>query len=155
MESFVDSGQVHRLGIANCYNAAEFQQLYEAARIKPSVLQNRFYSDSNFDTQIREICKAHNIWYQSFWTLSANRGALALPAVKALAEAKNLTPQTLMYAFIMSLPGGYGTPLSGTTSQQHMKEDVAIMERMQSGEVIFETESELRDFAQILGMPAL
>jgi diketogulonate reductase-like aldo/keto reductase len=155
MESFVDSGKVHRLGIANCYDAAEFEQLYQAARIKPSVLQNRFYSDSDFDTRLRELCQTYNIWYQSFWTLTANRGALALPAVKALAEAKNLTPQTLMYAFIMSLPGGYGTPLSGTTSKQHMKEDVAVMERMQNGEVIFDTESELRDFAHILGMPAL
>lgn len=155
MESFVDSGKVHRLGIANCYDAAEFQQLYQEARIKPSVLQNRFYSDSNFDTQLREFCRAHNIWYQSFWTLSANREALALPAVQEVAESKGLSPQTLMYAFIMSLPGGYGTPLSGTTSQQHMSEDVAVMERMQNGEAIFESESEIRDFAKILGMPAI
>jgi diketogulonate reductase-like aldo/keto reductase len=155
MESFVDSGKVHRLGIANCYDVAEFQRLYEEARIKPSVLQNRFYSDSGFDTQLRKLCKAHNIWYQSFWTLTANRQALASPAVQELAAAKRLTPQTLMYAFIMSLPGGYGTPLSGTTSQQHMKEDVAVMERMQTGEAVFESESELRQFAQYLGMPDL
>ena len=155
MEGFVDKGQVHRLGIANCYDPAEFKQLYAEARIKPTVLQNRFYSDSNFDTELREFCKGSSIWYQSFWTLTANREALALPAVKALADSKGLSPQTLMYAFIMSLPGGYGTPLSGTRSQQHMKEDVAVMERIQNGEAIFESETELMDFAHILGMPAL
>ena len=104
MEGFVDSGKVHRLGIANCYDAAEFKQLYSEARIKPTVLQNRFYSDSHFDTALREFCKASAVWYQSFWTLTANREALALPEVQALAASKNLSPQTLMYAFIMSLP---------------------------------------------------
>jgi diketogulonate reductase-like aldo/keto reductase len=81
METFVDSGQVRRLGIANCYDAAEFTSLYKEARIKPSVLQNRFYSDSNFDTQIRKFCQENDIWYQSFWTLTANRAALASPQV--------------------------------------------------------------------------
>ena len=56
-----------------------------------------------------------------------------------------------MYAFLMSL--GYVTPLSGTTSPVHMMEDVAIMERIQGGEAIFETEEELKHMAQLLGFP--
>lgn len=153
MESFVDSGKVRRLGISNCYDPSLFQRVYEDARIKPSVLQNRFYSDSGFDTELRQFCSAHKVWYQSFWTLSANRAALAHPSVKEFAASKNLTPQTLMYAFVMSW--GYGTPLSGTTSEQHMKEDVAVMERMHNGEAIFESENELLSFAKMLGMPDL
>jgi diketogulonate reductase-like aldo/keto reductase len=153
METFVDDGKVLRLGISNCYDYDYFTTIYSQARIKPSVLQNRFYAQSNFDTQLRAFCKEHNIWYQSFWTLTANRDALALAEVAELAKKKNLTPQTYMYAFLMSL--GYATPLSGTTNPQHMAQDVAIMERMQGGEVIFESEEELRHFAQILGMPDL
>jgi diketogulonate reductase-like aldo/keto reductase len=153
MEGFVDDGKVLRLGISNCYDYDEFTNIYNQARIKPSVLQNRFYAESNFDTQLRAFCKEHNIWYQSFWTLTASRNALALAEVKELAKAKNLTPQTYMYAFLMSL--GYATPLSGTRNPQHMAQDVAIMERMQGGEIIFESEDELRHFAQILGMPDL
>jgi diketogulonate reductase-like aldo/keto reductase len=153
METFVDENKVRRLGISNCYNYEQFTTIYNQARIKPSVLQNRFYAESNFDTQLRAFCKKHDIWYQSFWTLTANRNALALAEVKELAKVKNLTPQTYMFAFLMSL--GYVTPLSGTTNPQHMAQDVAIMERMQGGEIIFESDEELRHFAQILGMPDL
>lgn len=152
-EKFVDSGKVRRIGISNCYDYQMFQDLYEQARIKPSVLQNRLYAQSNFDTELRAFCKEHNIWYQSFWTLTANREALARAEVTEWAESKGLTAQTLMFAFLLSL--GYVRPLSGTTSPHHMAQDIAIMERIQKGEVIFEGEDELRRFAKLLGMPDL
>jgi diketogulonate reductase-like aldo/keto reductase len=151
MESFVDEGKVRRLGISNCYDYDKFRAIYQEARIKPRILQNRLYAESNFDTELRKFAKENDIWYQSFWTLTANRQALALPEVKELAAAKNLSPQTYMFAFLMSL--GYITPLSGTTSPAHMMEDVAVMERMQGGEAIFETEEELKHMAKILGFP--
>jgi diketogulonate reductase-like aldo/keto reductase len=152
MESFVDEGKVHNLGISNCYDFQTFKALYEMARIKPRVLQNRFYAESNFDTELRAFCREKGIWYQSFWTLSANREALATLDAKEWAQSKGLSPQTLLYAFLMSL--GYPTPLDGTTSEAHMAEDVAMMERVQAGEVFFD-EDEKRKFAALLGMPGL
>jgi len=149
MEKAVDEGKVKQIGISNCYDIETFGLLYKQARHKPSVLQNRFYADTNFDWELRRFCRDRNIKYQSFWTLSANRKALATPEVKALAEAKGLTAQTYMYAFLMSL--GYVTPLSGTTSPIHMAEDVAVMERMQGGEHFF-TEHDQKNMAKILGM---
>ena len=149
MEQAVDDGKVLRLGISNCYDYDMFTSIYEQARIKPSVLQNRFYEDSNWDQELREFCKEKNIWYQSFWTLTANRDALATKEVRKWAASKDLTPQTLMYAYLMSL--GYGTPLDGTTSIKHMEEDQALVLRMQGGEKIFETEEELKEFERILG----
>lgn len=154
MEKFVDQGKVKRLGISNCYHFETFSTLYEMAKHKPKVLQNRFYAESSFDTELRKFVKEHNIWYQSFWTLTANRQALALPEAHELAKSKNLdTPQTLMFAFLMSL--GYVTPLSGTTSKEHMLHDVNIVDRIQQGEVFFETEDELRQMAKLLNMPDL
>lgn len=153
MESFVDAGKVRGLGISNCYDFDTFKTLYEMAIHKPKVLQNRLYAESNFDTELRKFCKESGIWYQSFWTLTANRAALALPEVEELAKAKELTPQTYMFAFLMSL--GYVTPLSGTTRKAHMLQDVAVMERIQGGEVFFESEEELRKMAQLLGFPDL
>lgn len=152
-ENLVDMGKVRQLGVSNCYDYQTFVSIYEMARIKPAVLQNRFYADSNFDTELRQFCKDKNIWYQSFWTLTANRHALASQQVRDWAASLNLTPQTLMYAFLMSL--GYAKPLDGTTNVKHMAEDVAIMERLQKGEKIFKDEDELRKFAQLLGMPDL
>ena len=153
MESFVDDGRVKQLGISNCYDYDFFQSLYEQARIKPKVLQNRFTAQTQFDTALRAFCQEHDVKYQSFWTLTANRHALASPQVKQWAARLELTPQQLMFAFLMSL--GYVTPLSGTTSLEHVTPDVAIMERMQGGEVFFADKEELRKFAELLGMPML
>jgi len=153
MESFVDEGKVKQLGISNCYDFEFFQSLYEQARIKPKVLQNRFHKETNFDTALRAFCQEHGVTYQSFWTLTANRHALASPEIKEWAMRMKLTPQQLMFAFLMSL--GYITPLSGTTSVEHMAQDVAIMERMEGGETFFADHDELRRFAQLLGMPML
>jgi len=149
-EKFVDEGKVKVIGISNCYDLRTLQALYEEARHKPKVLQNRFYAESAFDTGIRQFCKEKGILYQSFWTLTANRHALATPDVKAIAATKQLTPQTLMYAFMMTL--GH-TPLSGTTNKEHMAEDVAIMERVVGGEQIFADDQEIAKFAEILGIP--
>jgi diketogulonate reductase-like aldo/keto reductase len=153
MEDFVDKGVVKRLGISNCYSHDKFKTIYNAARHKPWALQNRFYAESNFDTELRQFCKEQDIKYQSFWTLTANAKALKQPQIKEMAQKRDLTPQTLLYAFLMSL--GYGTPLSGTTSAKHMEQDVAVMKRMQDGEVFFETEEQLRKMAKLLGMPDL
>lgn len=154
MEQFVEDGTVKHLGISNCYDLETFQTLYESARIKPIVLQNRFYEKSNFDTELRKFVKRNNVSYQSFWTLTANRQALSKSSeIMEMANAKGLTPQTLMFAFLMSL--GYITPLSGTTNIKHMQQDVDIMERIQAGEIFFETEQELRVMAKAIGMPDL
>ena len=153
MEEAVDQGRVRQLGMSNCYSLEEFKMIYDKARIKPAVLQNRFYETSNFDTELRQFCKDKGIFYQSFWTLTANRKALGTHQAKEMAEAHHLTPQTYMYAFLMSL--GYITPLSGTTSSIHMAQDVELMKRFQEGETFFDGEEELRKFARILKMPAL
>lgn len=147
-EDLVDKGKVRQLGISNCYNYDTFTYLYKEARIKPSVLQNRFYSDSGFDIPLREFCDENGVLYQSFWTLTANRHALGRPEIAEIAAGKDLTPQTLMYAFMMTM--GH-TPLDGTTSRVHMMEDVAVMERIQGGEEIF-TASEVEEITFLLGI---
>lgn len=45
----------------------------------------------------------HEIEYQSFWTLGANRHFLHDDRVVQFAKQKGLTPETLMYAFVMEL----------------------------------------------------
>ncbi len=72
-EKFVDDGRVKQLGISNLYNLNGLKKLYEDARHKPSVIQNRFYADTNFDSEIRKFCREKNIFYQSFWTLTGRK----------------------------------------------------------------------------------
>jgi diketogulonate reductase-like aldo/keto reductase len=69
-EKFVDDGRVKQLGISNLYNLNGLKKLYEDARHKPSVVQNRFHAETNFDSDLRKFCREKNIFYQSFWTLT-------------------------------------------------------------------------------------
>mmetsp|Transcript_13484 Transcript_13484/g.33914 ORF Transcript_13484/g.33914 Transcript_13484/m.33914 type:complete len:330 (-) Transcript_13484:218-1207(-) len=149
MEEAVDNKQAKAIGISNIYDPPTFRMLYKQARHKPSFLQNRFTKKTDFDTDLRHFCQSHNIQYQSFWTLTANVRALDTEKVRKLAEGKGLTPQTYMYAFLMSL--GYVTPLSGTTDKSHMEEDVAVMAKLQGGEQMF-TLDEQKYMAKLLDM---
>ena len=149
MEDHVKDGKVRSLGISNCYDPKVFAELYDKAKVKPRVLQNRFYSESNFDVELRKICKELGVAYQSFWTLSANRGALSTPEWRAAAAGKGLSPQTLMYAYVMAL--GH-TPLSGTKDPGHMREDVDVVLRFQRGERVL-NDGEMEKLSSLLGIP--
>jgi len=131
LESFADSGNIRRLGISNCYDLTELEQLYEGARIKPAVIQNRFYADTHYDRAIRAFCGQHHIIYQSFWTLSANPHLLAHKTITALASAHHRTAPQILFRY---LTHAGVVPLTGTKSETHMRDDLAIFEFELSGE---------------------
>jgi diketogulonate reductase-like aldo/keto reductase len=123
LESFVDSGQIRQLGISNCYRLAELDGLYRASRIKPAVLQNRFYADTRYDREIRIYCNHCQIIYQSFWTLSANPHLLTHKTVTALASKHNRTAAQILFRYLVAIGV---VPLTGTKSEAHMRDDLAI-----------------------------
>lgn len=125
LEGFVDSGQIHRLGISNCYRLEDLTGLYESARIKPAVVQNRFYADTGYDRGIRAYCDQHQIIYQSFWTLSANPQLLAHKTVTGLAAAQRRTPAQILFRYLTQIGV---VPLTGTKSLTHMHEDLSIFQ---------------------------
>jgi diketogulonate reductase-like aldo/keto reductase len=125
MEGFIDDGRVKRLGISNCDEPAMLEHLFRSARVRPSILQNRFYADTNYDTEIRAFCRGHDIVYQSFWTLTANPRLLSSSAISSLANAYARTPAQILFRFL-SQEGV--VPLTGTTSADHMREDLAIFD---------------------------
>lgn len=125
MEHCVDSGQVGQLGISNCYELRQLRALYEAARIKPAVLQNRFCAETRYDRDIRSYCRQNNIIYQSFWTLTANPQVLSHRAVVALAEKYQRTTAQVLFRHLTQ--SGVA-PLTGTRSEAHMREGLAIFE---------------------------
>ena len=125
MEELVARGDVRQLGISNCYALAEFDALYRAATIKPAVLQNRFYARTRHDRELRAYCRAHDVVYQSFWTLTANPAALASSTVRILAERHGRTPAQILFRYLTHIEV---VPLSGTTSLDHMREDMAVFE---------------------------
>ena len=123
MENIAHTGGARQLGISNCYDFGTFRRLFETAEIKPAVLQNRFYADTGYDAELRGFCDANAVCYQSFWSLTANPHLLGSePVIRAALSRGVETPQ-VFYAYLMAK--GI-VPLDGTTSEQHMRDDLAV-----------------------------
>lgn len=140
LEAFVDTGTVRRLGISNCYRLDDLQGLFEGARIKPAVVQNRFYADTNYDHDIRAYCDRHQIVYQSFWTLTANPQLLADNAILTPAAAYKRTPAQILFRYLTQIGV---VPLTGTKSETHMREDLSIFDFELSDEELSAIEERL------------
>lgn len=125
LESLVDAGGVRQLGISNCYRIEQLEALYQSARFKPAVIQNRFYAETGYDREIRAFCRQHGILYQSFWTLTANPQVLAHRIVRELASKYRRTPAQILFRYLTQ--NGI-VPLTGTRSETHMREDLGIFE---------------------------
>ena len=125
LESLVDAGGVRQLGISNCYRIEQLEALYQSARFKPVVIQNRFYAETGYDREIRAFCRQHGILYQSFWTLTANPQVLAHRIVRELASKYRRTPAQILFRYLTQ--NGI-VPLTGTRSETHMREDLSIFE---------------------------
>lgn len=125
MELIFHSGKVKQLGISNCYDLKQFEFLYQNADIKPAVIQNRFYADTQYDRNLRDFCREHRIIYQSFWTLTANPHILAHATLQALAAKYRRNPAQIFFRYLNHI--GI-LPLTGTTSESHMREDLAIFD---------------------------
>jgi len=123
MEAIYHSSGARQLGISNCYDLELLQRLYFDADVKPSVVQNRFYSESGYDIELRQWCDEQGIVYQSFWSLTANPHVLGGKSVVVLAQKYNKTPAQIVYRYLTQM--GI-VPLIGSTSQQHIKEDLEI-----------------------------
>ena len=125
MEEIFRSGGARQLGISNCYDPQQFELLYRDATIKPAVIQNRFYADTQYDRAIRDFCRQHRIIYQSFWTLTANPNVLAHGTLQALAAKYRRSAAQIFFRYLSQIDI---IPLTGTTSESHMREDLAIFD---------------------------
>ena len=124
LEGLVQSGVVASIGISNCYAPELFQTLCEKTRVKPSVLQNRFYAKTGYDAELRVLCATHGVRYQSFWTLTANPHVLSDPRLRSIAARHGLTPEQTFFRGLMQQ--GI-VPLTGTCSREHMEEDLDVV----------------------------
>lgn len=123
MEEISHHSGVKQLGISNCYDIERMRQLYNDSSVKPAVLQNRFYKETNYDKDLRQWCSEHEIVYQSFWTLTANPTLLQSPVIKEIASSNNKTPAQILFRYLTHMEV---VPLTGTTTDIHMIEDLAI-----------------------------
>lgn len=125
MELLFDNGGARQLGISNCYSLAYLETLYRTMRVKPAVVQNRFYAQTGYDREIRVFCRSQGIIYQSFWTLTANPHVLAHGDMKHLASKYGRTPAQVFFRYLTQ---NDVVPLTGTSTEAHMREDLEIFD---------------------------
>jgi diketogulonate reductase-like aldo/keto reductase len=120
MERLYRSGKTKMIGISNVA-AGQLTQLCEQAKVKPMVVQNRCFAAFGWDMEVREICRANSIVYQGFSLLTANREVLADPEIHTIAKRLGATAAQIIFRFAQQIGM---LPLTGTTSERHMKEDL-------------------------------
>ena len=125
MEKIQKTGGTRQLGISNCYDTEVLRSLYADANVKPAVVQNRFYQETGYDTNLRHWCSNHGVIYQSFWTLTANPHILASITIRAIAQKYKKTEAQIFFRYLSQ--SGI-VPLTGTSSEQHMMEDLSIFD---------------------------
>lgn len=125
MQTLYRSGSARQLGISNCYDLELLMRLYDDAEVKPAVVQNRFYRQSGYDKELRAWCRERGIVYQSFWSLTANPHLLESREFFALTQKYDKTEAQILYRYLNHI--GI-VPLIGSTSPEHIEQDLAIFE---------------------------
>jgi len=132
IEDLYRAGKTKMFGISNV-SAAQLTQMCERATHKPMVVQNRCFAALGWDRQVREICRAHGIIYQGFSLLTANQAVLVDPAIHAIAQRLGAGIAQVIFRFAMQIGM---LPLTGTTNQRHMKEDLQAAQFTLSNEEV-------------------
>lgn len=123
LEDFVPH-QVRKLGISNCHiSVLRILCTSQSIKVRPTVVQNRFYQKTSFDSDVRLFCRDNNITYQAFRVLTANGHLLVSEPVERIAKEAKVKIQSALYALVSSL--GSVSVLNGTSNHEHMVCDIA------------------------------
>ncbi len=132
-----DAGRARLLGVSN----VSMEHLKEMKRIRaelPTFVQNRCFARLGWDREVREFCHNNKITYQGFSLLTANPEVLQHPPLAALAGQLNATPAQVIFSFARAIGM---LPLTGTTSADHMRQDLASLQLRLPPEVVSAIES--------------
>jgi diketogulonate reductase-like aldo/keto reductase len=88
----------------------------------PAFVQNRCFARRGWDRDVRAFCRDRGIVYQGFSLLTANPEVLGHPLVAGLARRAQATPAQVVFRFAQAVGM---LPLTGTTSAEHMQQDLA------------------------------
>lgn len=122
MEKLVASQKVKFLGVSNV-SAQQLQSLCRQVKIKPTFVQNRCYARMGWDKEVREICQREGLHYQGFSLLTANRTELGSLAMSSIMNHHKKSIPQIVFRFSQQIGM---ICLTGTSSLQHMKQDLEI-----------------------------
>ncbi|MDD1631190.1 MAG: aldo/keto reductase, partial [Methylococcaceae bacterium] len=124
MENLHKSGSAKLIGVSNiAYDQLEL--LLEKSEVKPAFVQNRCFARTRWDKRIRTLCQANDIIYQGFSLLTANSAELNRPELVDISNRLGCSPAQVVFRFALQVGM---IPLTGTSSKNHMQEDLAIID---------------------------
>ncbi len=119
-----DAGRARHLGVSNV-SLQHLEQMEAAHAELPTFVQNRCFARLGWDREVRSFCDQRKIFYQGFSLLTANREILKNAQLIALAQQLHATPAQVIFSFAREV--GI-LPLTGTSSTDHMREDLDSLE---------------------------
>ncbi|MGI9275177.1 MAG: aldo/keto reductase family protein [Endozoicomonas sp.] len=120
MEALYRSGQIKLLGVSN-FSARQLEGLNHHAAIKPRLVQNRCFAVTGWDRDVRDVCQRHGIHYQGFSLLTANPAIAEQQAFQNMVTRTGMTPAQVIFQAALRMDM---IVLTGTSSEQHMQEDL-------------------------------
>jgi diketogulonate reductase-like aldo/keto reductase len=132
-----DTGRTRLLGVSNV-SLGHLQQMAATHDELPAFVQNRCYARLGWDREVRQFCTNHNIRYQGFSLLTANQEVVHHPPLVALARKIEATPAQVIFSFARAVGM---LPLTGTSSAEHMQEDLASLNLTLPQEIVCAIES--------------
>ena len=114
-----DSGRTRRLGVSNV-SLRHLEQLAASGAEAPAFVQNRCFARLGWDRDVRAFCAARAIVYQGFSLLTANPEVVH--HIAGFAAQRGATPEQVVFRFAQAVGM---LPLTGTSSAEHMREDLA------------------------------
>ena len=116
-----DAGRARWLGVSNV-SARHLAQMVATGAEPPAFVQNRCFARLGWDHEIRAFCATRGIGYQGFSLLTANSEVLGHPLVARIAAREGATPAQVVFRFARAVGM---LPLTGTSSPEHMRQDLA------------------------------
>jgi diketogulonate reductase-like aldo/keto reductase len=132
-----EAGRTHLLGVSNV-SLRHLEQMAASHTEAPAFVQNRCYARLGWDRDVRSFCSERKIVYQGFSLLTANMEVLHHPLVAKLAKDENATSAQIIFAFAREVGM---LPLTGTTSAEHMQQDLASTALTLSTDVVHAVET--------------
>jgi len=124
IEALHESGQARLIGVSN-FSVGQLELLCRQARVPLAFVQNRCYASTGWDREVRAFCRARDIAYQGFSLLTANRQVLAHPLLAQIAKRHGKTASQIVFCFALAIGM---IPLTGTTSAEHMRDDLSALD---------------------------
>jgi diketogulonate reductase-like aldo/keto reductase len=119
-----DAGRTKLVGVSNV-GLEHLEQMMASGAELPAFVQNRCFARDGWDRDVRAFCKEHRIVYQGFSLLTANRGVVEHPSLAEFAAGFSATPEQVVFAFARQIGM---LPMTGTSSAEHMQQDLASLE---------------------------